>query len=94
MHGGHHQPLYTYKIDGSNHSTVDSFVDLGVHCASSGDYAGHCAAVATKASRISGVIRKAFHIKPRALMWPEFQLCALPIRIYVRLSGLETLFET
>ena len=66
MHGEHHQPLHTYKIDGSNLSTVDSFVDLGVYRASSGDYAGHCAVVIAKASRISGVIRRAFHIKPCA----------------------------
>ena len=83
MHGGHHQLLYTYKIDGSNLRTIDSFVDLGVHCASSGDdYAGHCAAVTAKASRISGVICRAFHIKPRALMWPAFQLYVLPILMY------------
>ena len=64
MYGWHHQPLYTYKIDGLNLSTVDSFVDLGVHGACAGDYAGHLTAVAAKASRISGVIRRAFRIKP------------------------------
>ena len=82
LHGGHHQPLYTYMIDGSNLSTVDRFVDLGVHYASSSDYVGHCAAVAAKASRISGVIHRAFLFKLHALMWPAFQLYVLPILMY------------
>ena len=74
--------MHTYNINGTNLCAVDSFADLGVRRTASGDYAGHCATVASKASKMSGAIRRAFHIKPRELMWPVFQRYILPILMY------------
>ncbi len=67
MHSGRYQPACDYYIHGVKISSVDGFPDLGVHHSACGTYAGHCEALAAKASRVTGV-RKAFHSRSRALL--------------------------
>jgi ribonuclease P/MRP protein subunit RPP40 len=83
MHCGRHQPAYEYYIHGVKISSVDGFPDLGVHRSACGTYAGHCEALAAKASRVAGAVRKAFHSRSRALLWPAYQYYVLPLLMYM-----------
>jgi hypothetical protein len=74
---------YEYYIHGVKISSVDGFPDLGVHRSACGTYAGHCEALAAKASRVAGAVRKAFHSRSRALLWPAYQYYVLPLLMYM-----------
>ena len=79
LHDGCHQPLHSYAIHGFVIKSVDNFMDLSIACAG---YSGHCAAVARKASRVAGAIRRTFYIKPCEIMWPAFYIYILPVLRY------------
>jgi ribonuclease P/MRP protein subunit RPP40 len=83
MHCGRHQPQHQYHIHGEPVMTVDSFVDLGVRRTSCATYSGHSQTVAAKASRVAGMIRRAFPSAACALRWPAFQSYVMPIIMYL-----------
>jgi hypothetical protein len=53
--------------------TIDSFVYPGVRRTACATYSGHCQLVVTKATRVAGMIRRAFSSVAYALRWPVFQ---------------------
>ena len=82
LHCGRHQPNFEYRIRGALIPCVDSVVDLGLLRSSSGGYTGHCQAVAAKASRLAGAIRRSFQLKSPQLLWPAFQAYVAPVLMY------------
>jgi hypothetical protein len=83
MHCGYHQPLHDYHIGNTKLQTVDNFADLGVRRTACGGYSGHSEALAAKAARISGAIRRAFRSRSRELLWPAFTYYVLPVLMYL-----------
>ena len=49
-----------------------SFKDLGFVRSHDGGYAGYCQAVAAKARKIVGAVRKIFQLRKPQLLWPAF----------------------
>jgi hypothetical protein len=80
---GRHQPQLLYHIHGEPVTTVDSFVDLGVRRTACASYCGHSLTVAAKASKVAGMIRRAFPSAACALRWPAFQAYVVPIIMYL-----------
>ena len=62
MHCGHDQPSYNYTIHDASLQSVDKFADLEIQRTSCAGYAGHCKEISAKASKMAGVIRRAFHV--------------------------------
>ena len=74
MHCGHCQPFHEYHIKDQVIKAVNNFTDLGVRRSANAPYSSHCEALATKASKVAGAIRRAFLSNSRSLLWPAFEL--------------------
>jgi ribonuclease P/MRP protein subunit RPP40 len=83
MHCGYRQPSHDYYIGNTKLHAVDNFTDLGVRRTACGGYSGHSDALAAKAARISGAIRRAFRSRSRDLLWPAFTYYVLPVLMYL-----------
>jgi hypothetical protein len=82
LHSGRRQPLHAYELLGLPLTSVSSFKDLGVNRSSDGGYAGHCAALVAKSSKMAGAISRVFRTSSRDLLWPAFQTYVLPAIMY------------
>ena len=82
IHCGVKQPNFTYSIQDHSISVFESFKNLGIMRSSNGLHSGQCQASATKASKISGAIRRIFQRKSPHFFWPVYCTYILPILMY------------
>ena len=83
MHCGVKQPNYTYSIHDRSMTVFESCKDLAImRSSSNGLHNGQCQDAATKASKISGTIRRIFQRKSPHLLRPAYCSYILPILMY------------
>ena len=79
MHCGYANPNDAHYIHGCPMAEFASFKNLGFVRSQDGGYVGHCQAVAAKANKIAGAVRKIFQLRQPQLLWPAFQNYVLPV---------------
>lgn len=82
LHCGVNQPNYQYTLNGQPMTVVSTVTDLGVIRTSDSRHSEQCKRVAIKAARVANGIRRAFRCRAKELLWPAFQIYAMPILSY------------
>ena len=82
MHCGKKQPYHEYTLGQVVIKSVDSKMDLSILRTVDASYSNHSQAIAAKVSITAGIIRHAFRLRNRNLMWAAFQSYVLPITMY------------
>ena len=92
MHCGVKQPNYTNSIHDRSMTVFESFKDFGIMRSSNGLHDGQCQTAGTKASKITGTIRRIFQRKSPHLLWPAYCMQLHPTNTNVWVTSVEPVF--